>query len=170
MGTGVAIRRLDLSASDLRAASGRAGSVRAGRRILALALVLDGVDRTTAARQCGMDRQTLRDWVHRYNADGLAGLDDLKAPGAAPKLTEAQKTSLAALVEQGPDLEADGVVRWRRIDLRDKIKSVFGVEMHERSVGKYLTSLGYRRLSVRPQHPRSDPEAQETFKKTSMHS
>lgn len=167
MGHAVAISRLELSASDLRAASGRAGSARAGRRMLALALVLDGVDRTTAARHCGMDRQTLRDWVHRYNADGLTGLDDLKAPGAAPKLTDAQKGELATLVEQGPDLDVDGVVRWRRIDLRDKIKSVFGVEMHERSVGKYLTSLGYRRLSVRPYHPKSDPEAQEAFKKTS---
>ena len=133
--------------------------------MLALALVLDGVDRTTAARHCGMDRQTLRDWVHRYNAEGLTGLDDLKAPGAAPKLTNAQKDELATLVQQGPDLDVDGVVRWRRIDLRDKIKSGFGVEMHERSVGKYLTSLGYQRLSVRPQHPKSDPEAQEAFKK-----
>ena len=116
--------------------------------MLALALVLDGVDRTTAARHCGMDRQTLRDWVHRYNAEGLKGLDDLKAPGAAPKLTDAQKDKLAILVEDGPDLDVDGVVRWRRIDLRDKIKSLFGVKMHERSVGKYLTALGYRRLSA----------------------
>lgn len=166
MGHAVAIKRLDLSASELRAASGRAGSVRAGRRMLALALVLDGVDRTTAARHCGMDRQTLRDWVHRYNAEGLKGLDDLKAPGAAPKLTDAQKDKLAILVEDGPDLDVDGVVRWRRIDLRDKIKSLFGVKMHERSVGKYLTALGYRRLSVRPQHPKSDPAAQEAFKKS----
>ena len=163
----VAITRLDLSVSDLREASGRATSARAGRRMLALALVLEGVNRTTAARQCGMDRQTLRDWVHRYNAEGLAGLDDLKAPGAPPKLTAEQKNRLARLVEDGPDLDVDGVVRWRRIDLRDKIKSEFDVDLHERSVGKYLTSLGYRRLSVRPQHPKSDPEAQEAFKKTS---
>ena len=166
MGHAVAISRLDLSASNLRDASGRAGSVRAGRRLLALALVLDGVDRTTAALQCGMDRQTLRDWVHRSHAERLTSLDDLKAPGAALTSTEAQKTSLAALVEQGPDLETDGVVCWRRIDLRDKIKSLFGVEMHERSVGKDLTSLGTRRLKVRPQHPNSDPEAQEAFAKT----
>lgn len=114
MGQGVAIRRLDLSASDLRAASVRAGSVRAARRMLALVLVLEGVDRTTAARQCGIDRQTLRDWVHRYNDDGLAGLDDLKATGAAPKLTDAQKNKLATLVEHGPDLDVDGVVRCQR--------------------------------------------------------
>ena len=115
MGTAVTISRLDLSASALRDASGGAGSVCAGRRMLVLALVLDDVDRTTAARQCGMDRQALRDWVHRYDAESLIGLDDLKAPGAAPTLTEAQKTSLATLVENGPDLNVNGVVRWRRI-------------------------------------------------------
>src|SRR5882757_5539304 len=73
MGAAVSITRLDLTASELRkAASGEKDSA-AARRILALALVLDGVDRKTAAETCGMDRQTLRDWVHRYNAEGLLG-------------------------------------------------------------------------------------------------
>ena len=68
MGAAVSITRLDLTASELRkAASGEKNSA-AARRILALALVLDGVDRKAAAETCGMDRQTLRDWVHRYNA------------------------------------------------------------------------------------------------------
>jgi Winged helix-turn helix len=58
-------------------------------------------------------------------------------------------------------------VGWRRVDLRDELKTQFGVEVHERTVGKYLAELGYRRLSVRPQHPDSDPVAQEAFKKTS---
>src|ERR1700676_3214104 len=74
MGAAVSITRLDLTASELRkAASGEKNSA-AARRILALALVLDGLDRKAAAETCGMDRQTLRDWVHRYNAAGLAGL------------------------------------------------------------------------------------------------
>jgi hypothetical protein len=38
--------------------------------------------------------------------------------------------------------------------------------VHERTVGGYLAKLGYRRLSVRPQHPDADPQAQEAFKKT----
>jgi hypothetical protein len=68
-------------------------------------------------------------------------------------------------VRAGPDRARDGVVRWRRIDLKHRIKAEFGVVMHERTVGKHLAALGFRRLSVRPQHPKSDPEAQETFKK-----
>ena len=70
-------------------------------------------------------------------------------------------------IRAGPDPETDGVVRWRRIDLKRKIEERFGVTMHERTVGKQLASLGFRRLSARPQHPKSDPDAQEAFKKTS---
>ena len=103
MGAAVSITRLDLTASELRkAASGEKDSA-AARRILALALVLDGVDRKTAAETCGMDRQTLRDWVHRYNAAGLAGLRNLKSPGPGSKLTARQQAELAELVDAGPD-------------------------------------------------------------------
>jgi len=164
---GIAITRSDLTAAELRAASSKAASIAAARRMLALALVLEGTGRTTAARSCGMDRQTLRDWVHRYNAEGLSGLSDRKAPGRAAKLTREQKRHLAALVEAGPDVDKDGVVRWRRVDLQARIKDVFGVEMHERTVGKHLAELGFVRLSVRPQHPKADDETQESFKKTS---
>ena len=165
MGAAVSITRLDLTAWELRkAASGEKNSA-AARRILALALVLDGVDRKTAAETCGMDRQTLRDWVHRYNAAGLAGLRNLKSPGPGSKLTVRQQAELAELVEAGPDPAVHGVVRWRRVDLRDELQRRFGVALHERSVGKILTKLGYRKLSVRPRHPQADEEAQETFKK-----
>jgi transposase len=74
---------------------------------------------------------------------------------------------LARLVEAGPDRAVHGVVRWRRVDLRDELKRRFGVDLHERSVGRILAQLGYRRLSVRPRHREADEEAQETFKKTS---
>jgi transposase len=130
-------------------------------------MVLEGSDRTTAAEICGMDRQTLRDWVHRYNAEGLAGLCDRKRPGARSKLTAEQTAALVKLVEAGPDAAVHGVVRWRRVDLRDQLERQFGVVLHERSVGKVLKRLGYRRLSVRPRHPEADGQAQEAFKKTS---
>jgi transposase len=162
----IEITREDLSATELRQASAKAKGAAAARRMLALALVLEGADRTTAAESCGMDRQTLRDWVRRYNAEGLAGLANRKLSGRPPKLTAAQKEKVAALVEAGPDPETDKVVRWRRVDLRDKLEELFGVTMHDRSVGKQLAALGYRKLSVRPQHPNADPEAQEPSKKT----
>ena len=150
MGVAVSITRLDLTASELRKAASGEKNGAAARRILALALVLDGLDRKTAGETCGMDRQTLRDWVHRYNAAGLAGLRNLKSPGAGSKLTARQQAELAELVEAGPDPARHGVVRWRRIDLRDELQRRFGVALHERSVGKLLAKLGYRKLSVRP--------------------
>jgi transposase len=163
----IEITRTDLTAGDLRAAAAKARDAKAARRMLAIALVLEGKDRKTAAETCGMDRQTLRDWVHRYNAQGLAGLKNRKGRGRPSRLTAQQKAELAALVEKGPDAEEDGVVRWRCADLKRLIEEMFAIKLHERTVGKQLKALGYVRLSVRPQHPKSDPQAQEAFKKIS---
>src|SRR5262249_18349640 len=127
MGTAIAITRLDLTAAELRAAATKAKDVAAARRMLCPAMGLEGAGRTTPARTCGMDRQTLRDWVHRYNAEGLPGLYDRKRPGARPKLSAEQRAALAAMVETGPDPDVHGVVRWRRVDLRDELERQFGV-------------------------------------------
>jgi transposase len=138
--------------------------------MLAIALVLAGMDRKTAAKSCGMDRQTLRDWVHRYEAECLAGMGNRGGAGRKRRLAPEQKEELAAWVESGPDPDTDGVVRWRRVDLKRRIEAEFGVVLHERTVGKHLAALGYRRLSVRPQHLNAAPAAQEAFKKTSARS
>src|SRR5258707_15864966 len=167
MGTAVSITRLDLTASELRKAAGGEKNSAAARRILALALVLDGLDRKTAAETCGMDRQTLRDWVHRYNAAGLTGLRNLKSPGAGSKLTARQQAELAELVEAGPDPAVHGIVRWRRGGLRDEFYRRFGVGLHESSGGKGLGKLGYPKMSGRPRHPKADEKNQEAIKKTS---
>ena len=82
----VAITRTDLTAVALRGAAARSREAQAVLRMPALALVLEGVERTTAAKTCGMDRQTLRDRVHRYNTDGLAGLANRKAPVRSRRL------------------------------------------------------------------------------------
>ena len=165
---GVAITRTDMSVADLRAAAKRSANAKQASRILAIAMVLDGFSREEAARLCGMDRQTLRDWVHRYNKEGLDGLVDRARSGRPASLSWVEQGKLASWVEEGADLARDGVVRFRRADLRDRIAAEFGFTLHERSVGKLLRRLDFRRLSVRPLHPQSDPEAQETFKKTSQ--
>ena len=163
----IAITRVEFSAAELRREATRAWEAAVARRRLALALVMEGRSRTEAAASCGMDRQTLRDWVHRYNESGIAGLANRTPPGPQPCLTAAEAAKVAEWVTTGPDLAQDGVVRWRCVDLRDKIAGRFGVYLHERSIGKLLHRLDFRHLSARPQHPRSDPAAQEAFKKTS---
>jgi len=134
--------------------------------MLAIALVLDGKSRSEAAISCGMDRQVLCDWVHRYNAEGLDGLRNRTAPGAKPKLSAEQEREVAELVRCGPDLAEHGVVRWRRIDLARVIEQRYGVKLAERSVGDLLRRLGFRRISVRPRCPEQDVAAQEAHKKT----
>jgi transposase len=163
----IEITHQDLSISQLRAAAARTADAKQARRILAIAMVLDGHSRRVAAQAGGMDRQTLRDWVIRCNADGLAGLADRPRPGRQPRLAEAQRREVAKWVEDGPNLKTDGVVRWRCADLRDRIAAKFDVHLHERSVGKLLKKLNFSSMSGRPVHPQSDLEAQAAFKKTS---
>ena len=103
----------------------------------------------------------------RYNAEGVAGLADRPRPGRPPRLAPAQLDELIEVVEAGPDVEVDGVVRWRCVDLKEVIADRFTVELSERSVGRLLNGRGYVRLKPRPQHRKADPAAQATFKKTS---
>ena len=166
MSLAVAITRTDLSATELRMAAAATRDACVARRLLALALVLEGSNRTEAARLCGMDRQTLRDWVHRYNEEGVEGLRDRPLPGRPARLTQAQQGLVAGWIETGADLGRDGVIRWRRIDVKRRIEAEFGKAMSEQSVGKLLSRLGSSRISVRPRHPKHDACAQEAHKKT----
>ena len=102
-----------------------------------------------------MDRQTLRDWVHRYNAESVDGLHSRGIPGRSPALNDEQMEELRQIVLDGPDPERHQVVRW-------------SVRLHVRSVGKLLHRLKMTRLQPRPYHPQADIAAQEAYKKTSL--
>jgi transposase len=164
----VTITRMEHTSAELRELAVRSRDAAQSRRLLAIALVLDGSGRENAARQTGMDRQTLRDWVHRYNEAGADGLISRTAPGPAPKLSEAQMQELRALVIAGPDAAIHQVVRWRCVDLRAEVARRFEVTVDERTIGKWLGKLRLTRLQPRPYHPKKDPAAEEAFKKTSV--
>ena len=117
-----------------------------------------------AAKIGGMDRQTLRDWIHRFNGSGPEGLIDNWTEGPKPRLSAEQLAQFAQIVEAGPDREKDGVVRWRRIDLKRVIAERFGVDFHPRYVGKLLKKLGFSHISARPRHPAQDERIVEAFK------
>jgi transposase len=74
---------------------------------------------------------------------------------------------LSVIVETGPDLERDGVVRWRRIDLTRVIEERFGVSYSERTISDLLAVLSFSHISARPRHPKQDQRVLEAFKKTS---
>lgn len=165
MGAAVGLRE-DFGADELRRLAARAKDADQARRLLALAAIRDGMNRTEAARIGGMDRQTLRDWVHRFNLHGPDGLIDIKPSGRPPKLSDEQKEALKQLVEAGPDPETDGVVRWRCVDLKRVVGRRFAVDLSEVSLGRVLKKLGFSHISARPRHPVQDAEAIATFKKT----
>lgn len=110
MGSAVKLRT-DYSAGELRRLARLSRDVRQSSRLLSIAAVLDGMNRADAARIGGMDRQTLRDWVHRFNANGPDGLLDQWSPGLSSRLSPEQQGELAVIVETGPDRAVDGVVR-----------------------------------------------------------
>ena len=159
--------REDFEASELRRLAAAAKNANQARRLVALAAVYDGMNRDEAARIGGMDRQTLRDWAHRFNRHGADGLINGKSPGRRPKLSVEQKEVLRQLVEAGPDPEKDGVVRWRCVDLKRVLGERFGVDLSEVSIGRVLKQLNFSRISARPRHPAQDEEAIPAFKKTS---
>jgi len=159
--------RTDFSAGELRRLAAATKNANQSRCLLSLAAVLDGMSRTEAARIGGMDRQTLRDWVHRFNERGPEGLKDTWSKGNPSRLSPDQQAELAQLVETGPDRALHGVVRWRRIDLKRLIAERFGVAYHERTVGKILHQLGFSHVSARPRHPAQDERIMAEFKKIS---
>jgi len=167
MGAAVQVTRTDHTAAELRVVAGKTADGAKVRRLLAVALILEGHPRATAAEQSGMDRQTLRDWVHRYNDAGMAGLASIRSGGRTALLTAEQMAELKELAIKGPDPEKDKVVRWRCIDLREVVTRRFAVTVTERTIGKWLRKLDLTRLQPRPFHPKKDEAAQATFKKTS---
>jgi transposase len=168
MPAGLKVTRLEHTALELRHRAAKSHDGAQVRRLLALAMVLEGASRASAASQNGMDRQTLRDWVIRYNTLGLEGLVSRRGGGRRAVLSRDQMAELLALVMKGPDPERDRVVRWRCVDLRDEVERRFEVRVHENTIGAWLRQKKLTRLQPRPFHPRKDPAAQEAFKKTSL--
>ena len=165
MPASIAIRG-DFTASELRKLAARAKDANQGRRLLALAAVYDGMSRAEAAKIGGMDRQTLRDWVHRFNAEGVDGLKDRQRTGRKPLLDGEQRAKLDELVDTPPDPVKDGVVRWRCLDLKTLIRRRFGVDYHVDHIGRLLHALGWSPQKPERRARERDEEAIRSWIKT----
>jgi len=139
---------------------------RVARRILAIANALDGMSRKAAAEAAGMDRQTLRDWVLRYNAHGIGGLTDRWGDGRPPTFDAQEQAELVRIVLAGPDPETSGLSAYTLEDLAGICEQRFGKRMHPWSLGRLLKRLGLSRQKTRPSHPMKDPAAAAAFKKS----
>ena len=166
MRSGIDVRS-DYTGDDLRRFARRSDEADQTRRLLALAVILDGGSRGDAARTGGVGLQVIRDWVLRFNAGGPDALKTRKAPGKTPILSDDQRAALARAVEAGPRPYLDGVVRWRLVDLALWLREEFGVSVSPDTVGRELRALGYAKLTARPQHHAQDETAIAAFKKTS---
>ncbi len=167
MGSAVSLRD-DFDAASVRLLALRTRDADQGRRLLALGAIYDGGSRGDAARIGSVGRQTVRDWVLRFNARGPDGLVDDKAPGKKPKLNDARRRELAQIIDSGPIPAAHGVVRWRLIDLAQWVWDEFGIRIAKQTLSRELRAMGYRKLSARPRHHAQNEHAVEAFKKTSQ--
>jgi len=165
MGAAITVRT-DYSSQELRRLAARVRDAAQARRLLAIAAVLDGAPRQEAAKSGGMDRQTLRDWVMRFNEQGPDGLINKSSPGAPGKLSQEHKAFLARLVEEGPIPAVHGVVRWRACDLIMRLHEEFGISVSDDTVYRALKDLGFSHVSARPKAYKQDTDAMEAFKKT----
>jgi transposase len=166
MGRAVQLRA-DCDGDALRRLARESGDSDQVRRLLALAVIYDGVRRTDAAKLGGVTLQIIRDWVLRFNADGPDGLKNRWSSGPAPKLTEEHRNALGEMVERGPMPAIQGVVRWRRCDLAQELYEEFGVSVEESAIGRVLRKMGYRKISARPRHQAQNEYVVEDFKKPS---
>src|SRR5436190_20584594 len=119
--------RTGCKAGEVRRFAKRRKDAAQARRLLAIAAVLDGASREEAAKIGGMDRQTLRDWVSRFNEQGPDGLINMPSPGVPPKLDDTHRAFLARIVAEGPIPAVHGVVRWRACDLIMRLYEEFAL-------------------------------------------
>ena len=165
MGSPVKVTREEHTAHDLRRVASDIKDAGQVRRMQAISFVMDGWSRAAAAAFACVDRQTLRDWVERYNECGIDGLATLTSPGRPRLLTPSQAEELREVVMSGPDLNKDGVVRWRFVDLVKQTSVRFSVrEVHPSTMGKWLRRLRLTKMTARPFHPKKSEAAQEEFK------
>lgn len=157
--------RDDRSPAELRRLARRERDGRVSARLVALANALDGLPREEAARLAGMTGQTLRDWVLRYNAEGLGALADRPRRGRPCALDEGQQATLKAMILRGPDPKRDGCREWRIADLRRIAHERFGVAYAETGMLRLVKSLNLSWQKARPRHPRADRTAQAHFKR-----
>jgi len=161
---GLAIRG-DLDAAALRRFAQAEPDRRAALRALAIAQALEGASRAEAARLVGRERQSLRDAVVRYNAEGLAGLRDRPRPGRREKLDEARQEALRTWVLRGPDPEADGMSSYRLLDIAAHLQERWAVLYTLSALSRLLRRMGLSWQKARPAHPKGSVEARELYKK-----
>lgn len=165
MGHGLAIREDVASAVELRRLAKKEPRRRTAMRMLAIANALDGMSRSEAARSAAIERQSLRDAVVRFNAEGLAGLVDRPLGRRPGVLGLGEQAILLNRILRGPDPEKGEPSSWTLPDLCRFIEARFGKTMCPQSMSRVVRRLGLSKQKTRPIHPKRDAKAAEAFEK-----
>ena len=102
--------------------------------------------------------------MRRYNEEGPEGLRGKPSGGSACRLDAQQLETVRGWMQEGPDLERDGLTRWRVADIAGKIRESFGIEYTVGGVRRLLRRMGFRHVSARPLRPKADTEKQAEFR------
>jgi transposase len=165
MGTALDVTRDEHTAQELRRLALDMNDPGQVRRVQAIAFVMEGASRTRVAEIACVDRKTVRGWVVCYNDYGVDGLATRTSPGRPRLMTPSQAEELLDVVLNGPDLDKDGVARWRCADLVKQAIDRLGIrKVHPSTMGKWLHRMRLKKLTARPHHPKRDVKAQQEFK------
>ncbi|QDU31384.1 hypothetical protein ETAA8_65410 [Anatilimnocola aggregata] len=134
------------------------------KRLRIVILAIGGWTAPAIAMSVGLSRRVCQRWVYRFNEFGLAGLDDRRGAEPKPTLTPEQQVQVCERLEAGATL-ADEVCSLRGVDVQRILAEEFGVLRSLAAVYHLLHRLGYSYLTPRPRHRRSNPAAQEQFKR-----
>ncbi len=155
-----------LSCAELKRAAGAEIHPKVRERILIVRHVLAGNSVPAASGAFSLSERQIRVWIHRYNREGVSGLRDRAKPGQPihlkPELVEAFKARIEAGARPG-----DGVCVLRGKDIQRALRDEFQAQYSLVGVYTLLHRLGFSSLVPRPRHPKTNPEAQADFKKTS---
>jgi transposase len=146
---------------DLARVARKEPEARVRQRILVIRLLVMGQTVPQAAPVVGLKERQVRNWVHRFQAEGLEGLRDRPRPGQPKYLPTDKEESFKARIRRPPR----GRIL-RGPDVQRLLREEFGAAYTLGGVYFLLHRLGFSSLSPRPLHPQTDPDAQDAFKKT----
>jgi len=135
---------------------------RVRERLLAVRLVVMGNTVLQAAKAVGLKERQSRNWIHRFNAEGLNGLRDRPRPGQPAKLSRQKEPEFRERIEKGANPK-DPTRNLRIKDIQRILREEFDADYCLWGTYFLLHRLGFSSLVPRPRHPKADQQAQNRF-------
>ena len=154
----------NLTPDDLEKIAKKEPNPRVRQRLLAVRLVVMGNTVPQAAKAVGLKQRQSRNWIHRFNEEGLHGLRDRPRPGQPVKLPRQKEQAFRERIAEGAG-KKDSTPNLRVKDIQRILREEFGADYCLGGTYFLLHRLGFSSLVPRPRHPNADQQAQARFKK-----